>query len=98
MSRQFLLVATFFCASSCFAALPPLWNSVREIEGILKHPDLKEYLDASQTINAIERVPGGFRVITNTSKVLVELSPRHDQHVGPVQYEYTFSSLGENEP
>jgi hypothetical protein len=86
-------LTSVFCAvtfSSLGAALPPLWDSVQELEGFLKDPALKEHFDGSDSILSIERAPGGLLVSTQTKEVWVTVVSKPLEHPGPAQFEYHF--------
>lgn len=94
MFRKMLFISLLAGTGLCFAALPPLYDSVNEITGFLQHPDLSHCLSSAEVIQRIERTPGGFLVTTNYSQVKVDVQIKaHAEIMGPVEYKYTFQKV-----
>lgn len=84
---------SLFSASLVIGALPPFWDSVREIEGLLKDPALKDHFDSADVILSIERAPGGLMISTETRDVWVRVSTKPLDQPGPAQYVYHFDEV-----
>jgi len=83
--------ALLFLAISGFAALPPLHQSVREIEALLSDSHLAQYLGNGERINNIMRTENGFLVATQNYLMDVEVHYNKNNHlVGPAQFELEF--------
>jgi hypothetical protein len=93
---KFSLVLTFLIASqTLFAALPPLAQSIREIQSILSAKELKNLLNSAESIETISRLDGGYLVITNKSfiEVRIQYLERNDQLAGPLEYRLEFRKV-----
>lgn len=89
------LVAFLFSLSTVSAALPPLYESLREIEAILTDNQLSQKLTGDQMITSINRTDEGFVVITNKCSMHVDVkyhtsNKGSEMHVGPQQFELVF--------
>lgn len=80
------------CLFALEAAVAPLWESVREIEGVLKSPKLAEYLEASDSILTLERAPNGILITTQTKDIWVTVEKKKLDKPGPAEFEYHFQA------
>lgn len=77
-------------AQSAFALLPPLHQSVKEIETILSSEDLTQGLPPSQTIHSIVAYDTGYVVSTQEYQIVVEVRKQPQERPGPAQFELIF--------
>ena len=93
---KFSLFLTFLIASqTLFAALPPLAQSIREIQSILSAKEFKDLLNSAESIETISYLDGGYLVITNKSliEVRIEYLERNDRLAGPLEYRLEFRKV-----
>lgn len=74
------------------AALPPLAQSIREIEAIIKDPQLYQLLDSAESIRDIKRTDGGYLVITAHQSLEVTITYLPSDRPGPAKFALQFSS------
>lgn len=79
-------------ATTAFAILPPLAQSIRETESLLSDPRFYSSLGSAEMIKEIVRVENGFLVITQNyaMRVDVKYKGREGQRVGPIAFELEF--------
>jgi len=77
------------CATSLSAALPPLYQNIRELKSILEDPRLDNALQSGDAILKIERNENGYLVITNHRQVQVDIK-YHTGKIGPAEYTLDF--------
>jgi len=78
-------------SSSCFAALPPFYQSAKELKDLLSDQRLAEKLGSGQLIQDIIRTENGYLIVTPRKRLDVEVHyypPKYG--VGPSQYEFYF--------
>ncbi|MGK5595387.1 MAG: hypothetical protein ACSNEK_08525 [Parachlamydiaceae bacterium] len=78
------------CSPACEGALPPLWESVSQIEAILESSDLKNVFNSGEVIESIARTEDGFLVVTNHREVRAIVKAKPQAMPGPAVYEVTF--------
>jgi hypothetical protein len=78
--------------TASYAALPPLYQSTREIQAILTDSQLTSKLGSAESILQILKIDGGYLVSTtqHTIKVDVVYKRLEDRKVGPAQFELNF--------
>ncbi len=88
------LVALLLIGSSTlFSALPPLYSSIDEFQGLLKDPQLGQKLDSAQMIRSITKTSNGFILRTQQYKLEVTTEPKPKPYPGPISWSYTFHEL-----
>lgn len=94
MKRMYFLCSiTIFSWSFLSAALPPLYTSVSQIQGLLSDPQLAALLGASEPLESIVRTEEGFVITTAHSKLLVVVTAKAQQMPGPISFEYSFGQI-----
>ncbi len=83
----FLLAA---CFSTTYALLPPLAQSVREIEAILSDPRLYQSLGSGEKIVGIERTDSGYVVMTHNYSLQVTIVYHALPYPGPARFMFEF--------
>lgn len=81
-------------ATTAFAILPPLAQSIRETEALLSDPKFYNSLGSAEMIEEIIRTESGFLVITQNyaMRVDVKYKGREGGRVGPVAFDLEFHS------
>lgn len=93
-SKITFLVLAVVSSYSLQAALPPLWQSVQEFQGLLKDPQLGECVNSSDTILDIKKVSDGFVIMTRERKIKVRVESFSSGRPGPIQFKYHFEKEG----
>lgn len=88
---RLLLLGLIALSGVTEAILPPAWEAVREIKTLLDAKDLKSYLDSAEIIQSIERVPDGWVINTNRSKIFIHIQKLPQNRPGPEEFELKFS-------
>jgi hypothetical protein len=78
-----------FAASAC-AALPPLYESAKEIRALLESPKLGELLGSGDAIQSITKVDDGFIVATTKHIIKVDVVYDPVDHPGPAKFHLVF--------
>lgn len=79
--------------SSAFAALPPLWQGVAEIEAILKSPELGKELDSGEGLQGLYRNADGWIIETNKRKVQAVITHQPQDRPGPQKFTVSFTAI-----
>jgi len=93
MKTLFALVALFALTSSASAALPPFYQSARELRAILDSPEVAQSLGSGRQISSIVRNDGGrttsYDVTTSECTLNVEIHymPPVGGIAGPARFE-----------
>jgi hypothetical protein len=82
---------------SAFALLAPLSESIIEIRAILNSPELTQYLRSSDVIMNIEKTDSGYRIVTQQTKLTVELAYVPSKVPGPQQFNLKFKQPHDGE-
>ena len=80
-----------FLGASLFAALPPLAQSIREIEPLLVDPRLQEWLRSAVAIQEILYIDGGYLVRTQNYFLRVDVEYlKTTKQAGPILFQLHF--------
>lgn len=81
-----------FLASSGFSLLPPLAQSVREIQTLVADRRLYDSLGSAEVIQEIVRNEAGYQVVTQhyTMQVDLRIIRTEKRICGPAQFEFEF--------
>lgn len=86
--KKFLFI---FIASAGFSALPPMYQSVRELNSLLADPQLVQILGSSEPIIGVVRTEMGYCVTTLRQSLNVVIHYGGDERlIGPAQYHFEF--------
>jgi|694.fasta_scaffold70349_2 hypothetical protein len=86
-----IAISVFLLFSSISeAVLPPLYSTVEEYQRLLKDRELVEKLDAGQAILSIERVEGGFIILTPKYSLTVDIVAEPQNQPGPAHFHLHF--------
>lgn len=88
LTGTLLLAATTFYAQ---AALPPLWESVREYKALLNSSkELGEHLKPGDMINDIKRDESGFVITATHTTIKVDVVYEPIDNAGPAKFHLVF--------
>lgn len=85
-----LLVAGTLVTHSAEGALPPLYESTKEIQAILGSPELGERLSSGEVIEKIEKTSSGFAIVTNQHRLEVDVVYKPQNYMGPQSFKLVF--------
>jgi hypothetical protein len=89
-----LFIFCFLSHTIAEAVLPPLWNSVREIQAILKDEQLGHFLTSADLIEEIRKEGDGYYILgsQHACRVQVIYTPLPQGMVGPSPFHLVFST------
>ena len=82
----------FLTCASIEAILPPLFEDIAEIKGILDDQRLGKLLESGESIAEIKKVKEGYLITTNHHNLLVKVSYKPIPRPGPAQFELEFQT------
>ncbi|MCB1113355.1 MAG: hypothetical protein KDK62_01205 [Chlamydiia bacterium] len=85
-----LLVAGTLVTHSAEGALPPLYQSTKEIQAILGSPELSKRLNPGETILKIEKIQNGFAIETQENRLEVDVVYQRQSLMGPQSFKLVF--------
>ena len=89
--KKYMTVIAFVLAScNVFAALPPLPQSIREIEAILTNDFLKFPEMTAETIWQIQKTDTGYLLETTHFIIPIDMIPIPGKKIGPIQFTMEF--------
>ncbi len=88
----FTLALFMFAGNISYAALPPLYQGIREIKAIIEHQEFSENLGSHEVVMDIVRIEQGYLIITNYSHMIVEVVYLPQEMSGPGQFELIFNN------
>lgn len=89
--KKCMTVAAFVLVScNLFAALPPLPQSIREIEAILTDDFLKSPEMTAETIWQIQKTDTGYILETTNFIIPINMIPLPPKNIGPAQFDMQF--------
>lgn len=84
------LAANLALAANATAALPPFYESTKEIRALLDSPQLGEQLGSGDAIQSISRAEHGFIVTTTKHSIKVDVVYDPVDHPGPAKFHLVF--------
>jgi hypothetical protein len=90
MKRLFFLLIFLFAFKTSYAALPPLYQSLKEINAILSDKRLSDELGSSQAITGIKRIKNGYLITTFKYQLKVDVIYVPQKIMGPAKFELKF--------
>jgi hypothetical protein len=75
------------------AALPPLYQGMKEIKAIFDDPDLLKYLTSADVIQDISKTEKGYLIKTNKQQLSVKVIYEASNVPGPVKFHLTFEPV-----
>ncbi len=91
MKKLILSLLMVFGAVQTYAVLPPIHQSAKEMQAVLKDHRLYENLSAGEEILEIIRIENGYAVFTTSYYIEVELKYLPSENLGPRQFELFFN-------
>lgn len=86
----FAAVLLMLSAGSAFASLPPLYQSLRELQALLTSEGLQESLGSGEVIQEIVRTAQGYVVTTQNYHLTVDVQYAHPGKIGPAEFDFQF--------
>jgi len=93
--KKYIFILIFLFGIKLHAALPPLYQSLKEIDAIISDARLKEELGSAEPVLEIKRVADGYLIFTNRYTLRVEVIYIPQEMIGPAKFELKFN---EKEP
>lgn len=89
MIRLFLFFSILFISNNLMAALPPYYQSAKEIIAVLNNPEVAEKIGSGRVIHYVIKAEGGYIINAGkcTLSVKVTYSPQPNGMVGPAIFE-----------
>ncbi len=85
-----MFLLTFCIASQTFGALPPLYQSLKELKAVLESPELSNKLTSADYIEEIRRTDEGFLIKTNKHTIQAKLVVEPQGMPGPTKFHVIF--------
>lgn len=83
-------IAMLFSCSCVYAALPPLYETLKEFKSLIEDPRLENSFTSGEAIVKIERDEQGFIVSTNKRTIHVQVVYEPATMPGPEKYKLVF--------
>ncbi len=84
-----IILSTFIflaLAQNAFAALPPFYESLAELNALLKDPRLAEKLGSGEPISTIQKNDQGYLITGNKYQLQVIVTYQKPVNVGPAKF------------
>jgi len=88
--KKFILILFILVGFNLNAALAPLYQSIKEIEHVLKDESLKEQLSSGDAVLEVKRVENGYLVYTSKYVIQVDIKYARQDLIGPAKFELYF--------
>ncbi len=88
--KKYLFLIIFFIAAKGFCALPPLYQSLKELDAVLSDDRLIEELSSGEPILEIKRDDDSYFIYTNKHILKVQVVYIPTQYMGPSKFELKF--------
>ncbi len=72
--------------SPIYSLLPPLYDSVSQLEAIFKDPTLDKHLNSADVLESLTRTDNGWSIHTNKRTLQVSLEAQPAANPGPTKY------------
>ena len=97
MKKIFLLVLFVGFITSGFCALPPFYQSTKEIKALITDPRFHEKLGSGQYIQSITRKDHGWLIKTPKYLLFVDVKYSYSHRIGPAEFEFIYNDPEEIE-
>jgi hypothetical protein len=89
MKRLFLFFSILFISNNLMAALPPYYQSAKEIIAVLNNSEVAEKIGSGRLIHSVTKTEGGYIINAGNCTLTVNItySPRTNGMVGPAIFE-----------
>lgn len=91
MKKFIFLLFFLFILQTAHAALPPLYQSLREIKAIISYERLINELGSAEAVIGIKKVENGYLVKTFRYELKVDVIYIPQEMVGPAKFELKFN-------
>jgi len=88
--KKLIFIIILLFSTQLHAILPPFYQSVNEIEAILKDPRLKDDANSAYPILQIMKVDSGYLIITSRYNQKIEVKYIPQELIGPAKFELKF--------
>ena len=85
--KKYIFIILFLFGIKTFALLPPLYQSIKEIDEIILDERVQKELTSAEPILEIKKVKNGYVLITNRYSLFVEVKYIPQEMMGPAKYE-----------
>jgi hypothetical protein len=92
MKLAALTLVASLLTSTAFAALPPLYETLKEFKTLIEDPRLEHSLTSADAIEKIERNEQGFVITTNKRTLIVKIAYEPAMRPGPAKYKLIFET------
>lgn len=92
MHKYALAIVAAFVIGQVEAALPPLYQTSKEIVSIMTDDQLGKKLQSGEVIEKIEKNEDGYEISTNKNKVQVKVVYQPAERPGPARYHLVFEN------
>lgn len=86
------LLASLLTHSMSYAALPPLYETLKEFKTLIEDPRLEHSFTSGDAIEKIERNEDGFTITSNKRTVHVKIAYEPAMRPGPAKYKLIFDT------
>ena len=90
MRKIIFSILLLLFSSTTYAVLPPLYQSLREIDAIISDERVQNFFTSGERIEEISKNDDGYVIISNKRKVQVNVLYIPTQNIGPVKFELQF--------
>lgn len=91
----FVILLSGTTLSPIHAALPPFYQSTKELIAILENKQLEEKLSSGESIESVTRNEKGYLFVTNQHNLQVDVRYTPNVQPGPVQFDLYFHAAQE---
>lgn len=88
MNKYFFV--SLFCVCNLCALLPPLYESLHQIQSVINDPELANKFQPGELIISIERTDDGYLIKTNKSTLIAKVESVPQVTPGPGHYRVVF--------
>lgn len=89
-THLFVIIGLLSYVTTGFAALPPLYQSAKELKTILDSSELADELSSGDVIESIDRNESGYEVRTQRAQLQVDVIYQPQDMPGPVPFKLHF--------
>lgn len=86
MKKLFFIFIFLTCVKT-YALLPPLYQSIKEIDQIITDERVQNELTSAEPILEVKRAEGGYIIITNRYSLFVEVNYTPQDLIRPAKFE-----------
>ena len=90
--KQIFLCVCLVLTAQATAALPPLYQSIREFKALLDSPQIADRIGSEEVIRSITRDDNGFSIQTTKQTVSVCVIYDPVDHPGPAKFHLEFEN------